>query len=89
MTDTNKGESMSKSNYFFGELLTSKSGTKYIKINKDITLNLKEGDCIFMEKPEQNLARLVEKGFITQEEAKERTAKIPDFLHYLLKTPQA
>lgn len=79
---------MAKSNYFFGEILTSKNGVKYIKVTSDVTLTLKEGDAIFMQKPEENIDALAKKGFITAEEAKARKSKLPNFLHYLIKTPQ-
>lgn len=54
----------------------------YIKVTKDI--NLKEGDNVYLDKPEDKIAKLVELGFIDEEEAEKRLSKVPDWKKYIL-----
>jgi hypothetical protein len=64
----------------------SKYGGYTLKIEADC--ELREGEYLTMKKPVDDLNSLVEKGIITEEQAEERLAKIPDFVKYnVYKTP--
>lgn len=68
---------MSKDNGWINgavEIVTTKKGGYMINVKKDITLV--QGQRIVLESFEDNLNRLVEKGFITENEANERLAKL-------------
>lgn len=69
----------------FGSIRESKEehgGGFYIKIDKDV--NLKEGAIVYVDTPQDKIAKLVELGFIKEEEAEERLAKVPEWKKYAL-----
>ncbi len=61
-----------------GQLLVSKAGKEYIKFEKNLTIA--EGDALFLSKPSDDIQGLVERGFITSEEATERISRVPEFV---------
>lgn len=70
----------------FGQVLKSKKGTDYIKINDyDKVVIMVDGKrvngaSIFFSDPVENIKSLQEKGFITEAEAEQRIEKLPDFV---------
>ncbi len=60
-----------------------KGGGYYLKIEKDIPA----GSIIKMEKPQDRINRLVEKGVIKPEEGEARIAKVPDYIRFELILP--
>lgn len=67
-----------------GSMLAKKDGDGYyLKIEADIPA----GCILRMEKPADRLNRLAEKGIISQDEADEKAAKIPDFVKFELILP--
>ena len=69
----------------FGEIREGsedKGGGLYVKIVKDIVL--KEGTTVYIDTPSEKITKLVELGFIKEDEAEERLAKIPEWKKYLL-----
>jgi len=65
----------------FGQIRKGDYGL-YIKVRKDIKLT--EGMNITMRKPEDGVKFFLEKGFIDENEAQNRIARIPDFVKYEL-----
>jgi len=65
-----------------GQILKSKKGNLYIKFEDVSTLN--DGDTIMIEKPEVEINRLHELGYIKDEELEGRLENIPDFVKYNL-----
>lgn len=63
-----------------GQVLNSKAGKPYIKIDKDVTLTM--GDVLFLNKPQDEIDSAVERGKLTQEQAEAKKAKIPDFVRF-------
>lgn len=63
-----------------GQILNSKAGTPYIKLDNDVTL--KKGDVLFLNKPADEIQNAVERGKLTQEQADAKIAKVPDFVRY-------
>lgn len=63
-----------------GQVLNSKAGVPYIKIDKDVTLTA--GAVLFLNKPNDEIDSAVERGKLTTEQAEVRKAKIPDFVRY-------
>jgi hypothetical protein len=63
-----------------GQILNSKAGAPYIKIDKDTVL--KVGDVLFLNKPADEIDNAVERGKLTQEQAEAKKAKVPDFVRY-------
>lgn len=63
-----------------GQVLNSKAGKPYIKIDKDVTL--KAGDVLFLNKPADEIDNAVERGKLTTEQADAKKAKIPDFVRF-------
>lgn len=70
-----------------GEILTSKAGKLYVKIKEDITLEA--NSTLMIQDPRVSLEEAVNAGRMTEEQATERLAKIPDFVRYqLIKPPE-
>ena len=63
-----------------GSLRKGEKGNLYIKITEGVTLNT--GDSIQLQDPRKRNQTLADKGFITQEEAESRNAKIPEYVKY-------
>jgi hypothetical protein len=61
----------------------SKGGGYYLKVEKDIPA----GSFIQLQRPADKINKLVELGHLTQEQAEERLAKIPDFVKFDLVLP--
>lgn len=69
-----------------GEVLQSKKGGFYIKVKSDLVL--KEGDVLFLNKPEDEVNSLLQRGIITQEQADNRLSKTPEFIKYIISEPK-
>jgi len=67
-----------------GKILESRQGKIYIKLDKDCTLL--KGDVIFLSKFKDDVARLVEGGHITEDEAEAKLEK-QSFVKYILTKP--
>lgn len=63
-----------------GQVLNSKAGKPYIKIDADVTLTT--GDVLFLNKPQDEIDNAVERGKLTAEQAEAKKAKIPDFVRF-------
>lgn len=63
-----------------GTLRKSKKGGLYLKITTDIPA----GANVTLRSPQSNIEGLLEKGFITEAEADERLAKVPEYIKYEL-----
>lgn len=61
---------------------SEKGGGLYIKVTKDF--NLKEGDNVYIDTPQDKIAKLVELGFIDESEADQRLEKVPAWKKYIL-----
>ena len=66
-----------------GQVLKSKAGKTYLKFEKSISIT--EGEALFISTPQEDIAFLVEKGKITQEEADLKLSKVPSFVLYNIK----
>lgn len=55
-----------------------KEGSKYIKVDADVTL--KKGQNLQVQDPRKKLADSVASGRMSETEAEERAAKIPDYI---------
>lgn len=86
----------------FGKILKSKKGTLYIQVEKGLKITiegelyngqkiekrlLEGGESIQLEKPQDEIDRMVENEIMTQEEGEFRKGKIPEFVRYTLKVP--
>lgn len=90
---------MSKKRYKIGSMLKSKSGNYYLKFDDlldgetitvklaDREVTLKKDDVIFLEKPDDEIRRLVEKDIISADQGEEKIAKVPDFVKFRIKSP--
>lgn len=63
-----------------GQVLNSKAGKPYIKIDKDVTLTT--GDVLFLNRPQDEIDNAVERGKLTAEQAEAKKAKVPDFVRF-------
>lgn len=63
-----------------GQILKSKAGSPYIKIESDLTLV--KGDALFLNKPQAEIDLAVERGKLTKEQGEAKKAKVPDFVIY-------
>lgn len=63
-----------------GTLRKSKKGGLYLKITEAI----ESGASITLRKPQDSIEALLTRGFITEEQAEERLAKIPEYIKYEL-----
>ena len=63
-----------------GSIRMSQKEKLYIKI--DDASQIKDGDALQIEKPEDKLRRLHELGYITDEQLEDRIAKLPEWLKY-------
>lgn len=81
-TTQNKTNNNSKSKWKkVGAILKSKNGNGfYIKIDEGITLS--KGQTLNVQNPRDRIQSLADSGKITEKEAEERLAKIPDFVRY-------
>lgn len=70
-----------------GEILISKAGSPYVKFKEDF--EVKQGMTLTMQDPRVRLEEAVAAGRMSEDEAQERAAKIPDFLKYSLVLPPA
>lgn len=61
-----------------GQILRSKKGLLYIKMDKDVTL--KKGDALQLRDPRKSLEEAVAKGKMSAEKAEEMLSKIRDFV---------
>lgn len=68
-----------------GEILVSKAGSPYIKFKEDF--EVKQGMTLTMQDPRTRLEEAVAAGRMTEEQAQERAAKIPEFVKYSLVLP--
>lgn len=57
-------------------------GGLYIKVEQDVTL--KSGETVYIDTPQAKIEKLVELGFIKEDEAETRLEKIPDYIKYKL-----
>lgn len=60
-----------------GYISKSKAGNSMITIEQDIVL--KKGDKLSIKKPAEAIEGLLQRGFITEEQAEERIARIPEW----------
>ena len=65
-----------------GQILTSKKGVSYIKIDDKLTENLvlEPGQALFLSNPADDVDGLVSIGKLTAEEGEARKARIPSFV---------
>lgn len=67
-----------------GQMLLSKGGRYYLKFenqeNEPITIE--SGDALMLQKPADQIDRLVEAGKITEQEAAEKKEKVPAFVKF-------
>lgn len=70
-----------------GDIRESKAGKLYIKIDEKFEGTLKGGDALTLIKHKENILGLVDKGFITQEEADERIEKTNFIKYKIFKAP--
>jgi len=67
-----------------GSVMVGKDGSSYISVSKDvqITINGKtfSGKYISLQSPADKFKRMADKGTITQDEAAEKIAKIPEYV---------
>lgn len=63
-----------------GQVLNSKAGKPYIKIEKDVLLT--NGDVLFLNRPKDEIDSAVERGKLTAEQGEAKKAKIPDFVRF-------
>ena len=68
-----------------GEILTSKAGKLYVKFKDDFTAAA--NSTLMIQDPRVSLEEAVNAGRMTEEQATERMAKIPDFVRYSLIKP--
>lgn len=75
--------------YNFGDMKQGQNGGYYISVDRlpdgVDELVLKKGDTIQLIKPKDDLQGLVERDIITEEQAEEKLAKIPDFVKFRAK----
>jgi len=64
----------------FGSLRKGKDGSLYITVTEDVTL--KKGASLQLQDPRKKAMAMAEKGYITEEVAQERVAKIPEYVRY-------
>ena len=60
-----------------GYISKSKAGNSMITIEQDMVL--KKGDKLSIKKPSEAIEGLLQRGFITEEQAEERIARIPEW----------
>lgn len=72
-----------------GSLRKNQKGDFYIKMNEDISL--KKDQSLTVRDVRKNIQNLAARGFITETEAQERIAKIPEYVKYdlVLAPPKA
>lgn len=70
-----------------GQIRQGDDGSYYLKIEQDVTLTA--GQSLTIEKPESEIDRLVERGFITEDEGDARKAKVPTYVKYNVKVRPA
>lgn len=70
-----------------GDIRESKAGKLYIKIDEKFEAQIKAGDALTMINHRENVLGLVDKGFITQEEAEERLEKTSFIKYVIFKAP--
>lgn len=89
MAYNKKGSSGAKKSAWksVGEILSSKAGKLYIKFKEDISVSA--GSTLMIQDPRVNIQEGVSAGRLTEEQAEERLAKIPDFVRYTLVQPPA
>lgn len=63
-----------------GTLRKGKTGSLYLKIDGEIAA----GETVQLQDPRKSVERLAATGKITEEQASERLAKIPDYIRYEL-----
>lgn len=67
-----------------GQMLKSKGGKYYLKFenqeNEPITIE--SGDALMLQKPDEQIDRLVELGKITSDEGEAKKAKVPGFVKF-------
>jgi len=84
MSEEVKAKAKVKKIYQAANLCKAKDGRLYIKVDKDFSA--KKGQYIDLDVPKDAIMRLVEKGFIKEEEAEERIEKVA-FIKYFLNVP--
>ncbi len=85
---TNGGAAKKGSSWLtVGEILVSKAGSPYIKFKEDF--EVKQGMTLTMQDPRVRLEEAVAAGRMSEDEAQERAAKIPEFVKYSLVLPPA
>lgn len=62
----------------FASVRAGKDGSKYIKVDQDITL--KVGDIVQIQDPRKKLKDSVKAGRLSEGKAEEFAAKIPDYI---------
>ena len=70
-----------------GDIRESKAGKLYIKIDENFAGKLKGGDALTLVKHAENIQGLVDKGFISQDEADERIEKTSFIKYKIFKAP--
>ena len=66
-----------------GSIREGNSGKLYIKLDK--VDELYDGVALQIEKPEEEINRLYELGFVNDEQKEERLSKLPSWLKYKIK----
>jgi hypothetical protein len=61
-----------------GTIRKSQKKSLYLKLDED--LSLKKGAVLQLQDPRVSLDRMVQAGKLTEDKAKERLAKIPDYI---------
>jgi hypothetical protein len=69
-----------------GSIRKGEDGSLYMKVEKDIPA----GRSVQLKKPVDEIQRKVQMGWITQDEANERIAKVPEYIKFdlYLKPPK-
>jgi hypothetical protein len=63
-----------------GQVLNSKAGKPYIRIDKAVTLN--EKDVLFLNRPQDEIDSAVERGKLTKEQGEAKKSKVPDYVRF-------
>lgn len=77
---------MAKKYQRVGQMLQSKSGSYYLKFKTEdkSPVVIESEDVIYMDKPEDTINKFLEMGKMSEQEAKEKIAKIPGFVKFNL-----
>jgi hypothetical protein len=72
----------------FGAFIKKKDGGYYIKLDKEVTLNINgklyNNGYINVDKPEDKLKFFLDQGYIDEGQFEDRKSRIPDFVKFEL-----